>query len=1258
MKKFFLLTIMIIACWANSFAQSWTDENGVTWYFSVESENAATITGAADYGEILTVPDLVYDGEIGFSVVSIGQEAFYGVRTIKRVILPASCTSIGEMAFQGSALTRVDMSSCASIGMNAFYACSSLARVDLSSCTSIGSSAFSKCRALTSVGNLSSCTSIGSSAFYNCRALTSVDLSSCTSIGSSAFYGCSALTSVGNLSSCTSIGSSAFSACSSLTSVGDLSSCTSLGPSAFSGCSKLTSITIPKNLTEIGENPFSNCSGLTSIVVEEGNPVYDSRNNCNAIIETATNKLITGCVSTIIPKEVRTIGGYAFSGFTSLTSVDLSSCTNIGDNAFQNCSSLKSVGDLSSCTNIGASAFQNCSSLKSVGDLSSCTKINSYAFSDCCALSTVGDLSSCTTVVSYAFQNCTSLTNVNLYSCTGIGASAFSGCISLSDIGNLSACKTISNEAFSVCTSLTYVYISTSAPPQLKTSVFESNVIFKVPEHILETYKSAPVWSDMASRIFSINEKTDYDITTTAEADNSGLLRSIAVDDLQKVVQLKVTGSINSNDIIVMNNKMTNLHRLDLTDADIVACDKEYYTGYKTADNILGDYMFYDKDKYISIKLPKSIKSIETHAFHNCDFLNQVGFQDGLTEIANNAFNSCGNLIVVNLPSTLCKIGSYAFGNCPNLRIVTFPDNLEIIDDYAFSGCSTLANITLPKRLKTIGSDAFYRCYNLTEIKIPSSVTSIGGSAFFGCDLKKIYTATLLPISIDQTTFSTYETATLYVPKTSYSTYWLNTEWSQFVDLQEFDWQDDYFYVDKDYIVDDNTGTVGGKPDGDLNPGSGFIQNGSEDQELGDVHIKDDGNSVGSIIGNGNITADNLFFDMTIKAGKWYFFCFPFKVMLADITCPGQYVWRKYDGAKRAENGEGGWVDLDADEDHLKKGYGYIFQASKDGTLTLKVTKNNFGKFDNADHHHAVEQYPADDANNASWNFMGNPHTSYYGIGEMGYDAPITIWTGTTYEAVRPGDDDYYLKPFQAFFVQKPEGQDEVEFKADSRTTYTEAQQTISEAKMRRLARGVNKDRLLINLTISDGENSDKTRVVFNDKKSVNYELGCDADKFMSTEAVPQIYTTDNNDVRYAINERPNGDVYVGYSASKAGDYSISATRMDKPMLLKDLLMDITFDLASGEYTFNSEAGEFDKRFMLVAAPDATGIADIQAKTGVSIMATEGGISISGAAGKQVAIHSVGGAKVAAQVADGIVAVQSGAYIVTVEGMSTKVLVQ
>ena len=79
---------------------------------------------------------------------------------------------------------------------------------------------------------------------------------------------------------------------------------------------------------------------------------------------------------------------------------------------------------------------------------------------------------------------------------------------------------------------------------------------------------------------------------------------------------------------------------------------------------------------------------------------------------------------------------------------------------------------------------------------------------------------------------------------------------------------------------------------------------------------------------------------------------------------------------------------------------------------------------------------------------------------------------------------------------------------------------------------------------------------------------------------------------------------------------------------------------------------------MLVAASDVTGIADIQSKTGVSIMTTEGGISISGAAGRQVAVHGVNGAQIATHLSDGIVSVQAGAYIVSVDGMATKVLVR
>jgi len=118
----------------------------------------------------------------------------------------------------------------------------------------------------------------------------------------------------------------------------------SIGDEAFYGCSSLTSITIPNSVTSIGGEAFGSCDNLISIVVISGNDTYDSRENCNAIIETATNTLIAGCKNTIIPNSVTSIGSSAFALCTSLTSVTIpNSVTSIGDEAFQWCSALKTV---------------------------------------------------------------------------------------------------------------------------------------------------------------------------------------------------------------------------------------------------------------------------------------------------------------------------------------------------------------------------------------------------------------------------------------------------------------------------------------------------------------------------------------------------------------------------------------------------------------------------------------------------------------------------------------------------------------------------------------------------------------------------------------------------------------------------------------------------------------------------------------------------------------------------------------------------
>lgn len=205
-----------------------------------------------------------------------------------------------------------------------------------------------------------------------------------TIIGDFAFEGCSDLTSVTIPNSVKSIGRGAFSECYGLTSVIIPNGVTNIGVGAFYRCANLTSVTIPSSVTDIGEGAFVGCNGLKLISVSPDNSSFDSRYNCNAIVRKSDNMLICGCKNTIIPRNVKKIGNYAFSDCSGLSSITIpGNVTSIGKWAFSFCTDMVSITIPNSVTSIDDNAFYGCEKLTSIIIPSSVKIIGKEAFSGC-----------------------------------------------------------------------------------------------------------------------------------------------------------------------------------------------------------------------------------------------------------------------------------------------------------------------------------------------------------------------------------------------------------------------------------------------------------------------------------------------------------------------------------------------------------------------------------------------------------------------------------------------------------------------------------------------------------------------------------------------------------------------------------------------------------------------------------------------------------------------------------------------------------
>ncbi len=322
---------------------------------------------------------------------------------------------------------------------------------------------------------------------------------SVTSIGLSAFYGCSGLTSITIPNSVTSIGNKAFWSCFGLTSITIPNSVTSFGSDAFYGCSGLTSITIPNSVTSIGYRAFQDCSGLTSIVVESTNTVFDSRNDCNAIIETATNTLVAGCKNTTIPSSVASIGIYAFAGCSGLTSITIpNSVTSIGYYAFKDCSGLTSIFIPNGVYSIGNNAFYGCSGLTSITIPNSVTSIGGFTFHGCSGLTSIIIPNSVTSIGDHAFYGCSGLTSIIIpNSVTRIEDSAFSRCSSLTSVTISESVTSIGKEIFQSC-KLRNLLVKCVAPPSIGTDAFSEQTLYHtilyVPVGCWDAYAYDNTW--------------------------------------------------------------------------------------------------------------------------------------------------------------------------------------------------------------------------------------------------------------------------------------------------------------------------------------------------------------------------------------------------------------------------------------------------------------------------------------------------------------------------------------------------------------------------------------------------------------------------------------------------------------------------------------------------------------------------------------------------------------------------------------------
>lgn len=639
------------------------------------------------------------------------------------------------------------------------------------------------------------------------------------------------------------------------------------------------------------------------------------------------------------------------------------------------------------------------------------------------------------------------------------------------------------------------------------------------------------------------------------------------------------------------------------------------------------------------VNIPGSVETIGSNAFYRNKNLKKLTFGEGLVNIEGTAFSECVSIDSIVCPSTLRTIGESAFYRCKNLKQISLNEGLINIKSYAFSGCTGLTDIVLPSTLEYCKEYAFNECGNIKTIEARSVLppTTDGSCPLTNVDLTGV---------------------TLYVPSWSVGEYQLADGWNKFYTFQASNYLPQSIKVNKDFYF-----SLGDNDNKEYRPNISMTWSGHEVQDVNGNTNYDRGNltvssrsklaindfdmifspyakyfldvnrnynyqynnsrtqyNSTSLIVKGEMRAENVTLNLYNRRGMWQFVTFPFDVKVSDIVPESEntsWVVRGHSGAMRAAGkNDSVWVNLKAD-DVLEAGKGYIMHCyNPDNDLVkfrvspLTTTVNRQLLFASDNRTLSLEENLSEFEHNRSWNLIGNPYPSFYDTRFMEFDAPFMVWNSCAqnYYAYNPADDAYILSPGEALFVQRPVDQKDITFLKDGRQINQYARTLIDETTQARARGKEGVQRSVFNLTLSDENTSDRTRVVLNDEASMTYEMNKDAAKFASiVPAVAQIYSW-NGESRYAINERPTGSgiVNLGVHCGTKGTYTIAlANAVDGQVILEDKLMNISTEITADKgYSFEAEAGDDDSRFVLHitrgigGGDDTTGINGITTETG------------------------------------------------------------